>query len=241
MRTSLIVRAAASAAVGALAVVGSSTAAWAATAGATPTATTVPHRFPTSLSIRAAKSTIHPGTTDVVSGVLLSGRDPLAKETVELLGRTAGHAFSLDATSITGPKGGVSFTVKPAQTKQFELVFPGSSTFLPSHSGVVTIVVGWPTSLSIRAAKSTIFLGSTDVVSGVLLSGPYPLPRETIDLFGRTAGHPFSLDATSVTGPKGGVSFTVKPAQTKQFELVFPGSSTFLPSHSGVVTIVVIK
>jgi hypothetical protein len=241
MRTPPLVRVAAAAAAGMLALVGAATAAYAAAPTFSSTArTVVPLRFSTSLSIRAAHSTIHPGAPDVLSGVLLSGRDPLAKEIVELFGRAPGQAFSLDAVSVTGRLGSVSFTVKPAVTKQFKLAFPGSSTFRPSHSGVVTITVVGSTSLSIRAAKSTIHQGATDTVSGTLLSGKYGLPGETVDLFGRGAGPDFSLDAVGRTGAHGTVYFIVQPGATKHFKLVFPGSSSFLPSHSGVVTIVVV-
>jgi len=130
MRISLLTRAAAItaiAATSALAVTG------------TADAASTPSR--TSLSIRASASTIKPGKTAVVSGVLKQGNSNLAREVVYLDGAAPGKKFVVVGKSVTSKKGAVAFTVRPKSTERYELVFKGTSKLAASHSGVVTIKV----------------------------------------------------------------------------------------------------
>ena len=130
MRISLLTRAAAITAIAttsALAVTGTADAASAASR--------------TSLSIRASASTIKPGKSAVVSGVLKQGTKDLAGEVVFLDGAAPGKKFVVVATSVTNKNGAVAFTVRPRTTQRYDLVFKGTSKLAASHSGVVTIKV----------------------------------------------------------------------------------------------------
>lgn len=239
MRKSLIARAAATA-TGAIALAGLAPVAAATAATTTSPTTTITPRHSTSLSIRASRYRIHPGASVVVGGTLRSGRNALPGETITLEDRSMGGKFAVDATSVTNAQGRVGFTVTPDQWKQYKLVFTGSSTLRGTHSGVVTVRVSrFPTSLSIREAKTKISVGGTDTISGVLLSGRDPLAREQVELLRRVDGGKWNLANAGFTGPNGGISFVVKPGRSKHFMLEFFGSSTFAPTHSGVVTVVI--
>ena len=95
----------------------------------------------TSLSIRASTSTIKPGKTAVVSGVLKQGNTDLAHEVVYLDHAAPGKKFAVAGESVTNKKGAVAFTVRPKSTERYELVFKGTSKLAASHSGIVTIKV----------------------------------------------------------------------------------------------------
>jgi hypothetical protein len=129
MRISLLARTAVVVTLGATTLVGASTPAFAAT------------KRPTTLSIHAAKATIVKGHRDEITGVLLSGRTPEAKKKVELEGRVPGHPYKVLSQHMTGSKGKVNFDVKPPKTKQFKLVFAGTSTLKASQSSAVTVKV----------------------------------------------------------------------------------------------------
>jgi hypothetical protein len=94
----------------------------------------------TTLSIVEQRSTITRGQKDTVSGTLLAGKKPAAKEIV-LLDRVVGHKLIRVNVELTSKTGSVSFVVKPTATTKYELVFSGTNKLAASHSGVVTTVV----------------------------------------------------------------------------------------------------
>jgi hypothetical protein len=95
------------------------------------------------------------------------------------------------------------------------------------------------TTLSIVESRSVIKVGQTAVVSGRLAHAGIGLGGETVYL-DKWIGATLVLVRTGVTGPAGGVAFTVKPGVTSRFALIFKGTATLAPSHSGVVTLKVI-
>jgi hypothetical protein len=97
-------------------------------------------RVHTTLSIVESRNVIKAGQHDVISGRLASRGIGLGKHVV-YLDRLVGKTFVAVQAEITGPKGGVSFTVRPSVTARYELVYRGNSTFAPTHSGVVTVKV----------------------------------------------------------------------------------------------------
>jgi hypothetical protein len=212
------------------------------TAGAAG-ATTKTH---TTLSIVAARSTIIAGQTDTISGTLRAAdKSSTVKKTVELKRWNPSlKKWVLRQANLTGKNGWVRFTVKPSVTSRFELVFPGTRTLAASHSGVVTIHVlpaKTATQLSIAATPSTITVGSTTKISGVLTAGTTPLPKRLVYLYrwNATTKH-WDKVSVNVTGPKGGVSFTRKPpVGSVTFELVFFGSPKLAAAHSAPVTVTV--
>jgi hypothetical protein len=212
------------------------------TAGAAG-ATTKTH---TTLSIVAGRSTITAGQTDTVSGTLRAAdKSSTAKKTVELKRYNVKlKKWVLEKANLTGKNGWVRFTVKPSVTSRFELVFPGTKTLAASHSGVVTIHVRpakTATQLTIAANPSTITVGSTTTISGVLTAGTTALPKRLVYLYrwNATTKH-WDKVSVNVTGPKGGVSFIRKPpVGSVTFELVFFGSPKLAAAHSAPVTVTV--
>lgn len=102
---------------------------------------------PTSLTLKAAKSTVAPKQKDTLTGLLKSGTHVLAGESVKLEKRAAGaKSFSLVTTKTTDSKGKVVLTVVPGskkgQKEQYELIFAGNKTYKGSHSSIITITVG---------------------------------------------------------------------------------------------------
>ncbi len=234
MRTSLT-RAAAGAAVAAATVL-----ALAGPAYATPTPASA--RAHTTLSIVESKSVIKDGQTAVVRGRLAHGKTGEGAETV-YLDHWAGKTLVLVRTGLTNASGVVAFTVEPGVTSRYELVFKGTTTLAPSHSGVVTLkvipAVREHTTLSIVESKSVIKDGQTAVVRGTLAHGKTGLGGQTVYLE-HWVGKTLVLVRTGLTNASGVVAFTVEPGVTSRSELVFKGTAPLAPSHSGVVTLKVV-
>jgi hypothetical protein len=101
-----------------------------------------------------------------------------------------------------------------------------------------------PTKLSIAEAKSGVYRGQKDVISGRLTNlrdSKKGLAHETVYLC-RIQGGKLVKVGSAVTGTAGRVSFTVRPGARTRYELVFPGVPHVLaPSHSRIVTVTVRK
>lgn len=193
-----------------------------------------------SLSIRLFRSSINPGGTDAISGVLKAGGSTLADKTVLLQSR--GHSsdsWSTQASKQTGSHGYVRFLVSPSATRQYRMVFRTTQNIYRAVSAVVTVIVRKPSSLSIRSAADTVAQGQSDTISGVLLGAGQPLADRTVVLYERQAGtSSWTAEATQQTTSNGGISFTVTPPNAKeQYMLVFHTHPYYLPCHSGVVTV----
>jgi len=109
------------------------------TANAAPTHAPAP-RVHTTLSIVESRLRIKAGQRDVIAGRLASRGIGLGKHVV-FLDRWTGKRFVPIRAEITGPKGGVAFSVWPRVTARYELVYRGNAVFAPTHSGVVTVKV----------------------------------------------------------------------------------------------------
>ena len=101
---------------------------------------------PTSLTLKAAKTTVTHNTKTTLTGTLKSGKKLVAGQSVKLEKRAYGtKKFALVGTKTTGTKGTVSFSVVPGtkkgQKEQYEVVFTGTSKYKASHSAVITITV----------------------------------------------------------------------------------------------------
>ena len=97
-------------------------------------------RLHTTLSIVEARSVIKAGQSDTIRGRLAHNGTGLGSEVVDL-DRWNGTRFVAVQAGLTGKAGGVAFTVSPDVTARYELVFLGTSTLAPCHSGVVTVKV----------------------------------------------------------------------------------------------------
>jgi hypothetical protein len=232
MRSS-ITRAAAGAAVAAATVL--------ALAGPASAATANPRIHPT-LSIVESKNVIRAGKTDRISGRLAAHGAGLAGRTV-YLDRVSGGTLTAVQAQVTGPAGGVAFTVSPGVTARFELVFLGGTVYGPTHSGIVTVRVTAPppvrvhTTLSIVESKNVIKPGGTDRISGRLAVRGGPGLAGRVVFLDRVEGGTLVEVQVGTTGPAGGVAFTVTPGVTKRFELVYKGNAAYYPTHSGIVTV----
>jgi hypothetical protein len=134
MRMSLLTRAAAAAAIASTAVL-----AVASTAEAAPVAM---HKSVTALSIRGSMSYIKPSRTVGINGVLMTGNMDLGHKVVYLdAAPAAGGRFTRVGSSKTNAMGWAGFTVKPARTTWYKLVFRGTSRFDASQSAIVIIKV----------------------------------------------------------------------------------------------------
>jgi hypothetical protein len=205
---------------------------------------TTPVKAPTTLSVVAAKAKITVGQKDLLTGTLLTGSKPVVRQVVRLYRLNAKtNKWILAQADVTGKYGHVFFTVRPAFTSTYELVFRGSPRFAASRSNRATVLVlpfRARTSLSISTAEGTITAGQKDVITGTLLTGTKPVFRQVVRLyrFNATAKKWILVEA-HVTGKFGHVFYTVKPAATTSYELVFLGSAHLRPSHSPVATITV--
>lgn len=199
-------------------------------------------RKATTLSIVAARTTITVGQVDTIGGVLKSHRIPLAHRII-MLDRFEGRKWRPIEEKYTGKFGGVDFVVKPAASTAYKLAFPGGPYYDPTHSGAVVIrvkaaVVKSPTALSISVASGSITAGATDTVSGALTADAKSLPERWVWLATVSGGkvHPLRARLTSKAGD---VTFTVKPAATTTYELLYRGSRVLDASASEPLTITV--
>jgi hypothetical protein len=232
MRTSLT-RAVAGAAIAATAVLTA-----VGTAGVAGAAT----KAPTSLTLIDKAAVIKLGQTDLLTGTLQSGSTPLSGQVVALDKAVKGKWVVISA-SHTGGHGHVFFKVQPAVTTSYKLFFFGTTKYSPSSSNTVTVKVVQPvrkaTVLTIGVDHSKITPGEKDSVFGTLSTiSRAPIAGQFVWL-GTFVKGKLVIGIGHLTGKHGGVSFTVSPTATTRYELVYQGSVKYLPSHSGVVTVVV--
>ena len=200
-------------------------------------------RLPTSLSIRSAKAVINPGGKDVISGVLLTRSHPLADRLVILKAKPVdATAWQELATMRTGRHGFVAFTVTPSTRTHYQLVFRGNGSLQPSRSGIVTVNVRMPATLSSAVAAPSINQGSSDTVSGVLSSAAGPAAGRPVVLMAQPSGvSVWQKVASATTASDGSVSFTVTPSTTTRYVLVHHAGYLYTYARSPVVTVTVLK
>jgi hypothetical protein len=193
----------------------------------------------TSLTIAVGQSSIDPGASDTVSGVLSLDGTPLVGDTVNLLGAQRHHKLASVGSMVTGADGSVSFSVTPAANSRYVLVFDKTGADAGARSAVAAIIVRQPSSLSIRArlAKKT----GSEVISGDLRGGGHNLAHRKVTLQDQAVGSDsWTTVATKLTGHAGGVGFTVPaPSASEAYQLVFSGGPLFEGCQSGVVTVTV--
>lgn len=229
MRTSLT-RALAGTAIAAAAVL---------TAAGTASATTP---APTTLSISASAPTITVGQHSQISGTLLSGSTALADRVV-LLDRVVGTKLVFVDARHTNAVGRAVFTVVPKATVTYKLRFRGTAAFAASASATATVTVKplrAHTTLSIVASRARLSAGHTATIGGTLRSGKALIAHRLVWLY-RVVNGKLVGGNGHFTNKSGHVTFTVKPGGTTRYELKFFGGQKYAPTHSGVVTIVVVK
>jgi hypothetical protein len=210
-------------------------------AGAAVSASASP-RAHTSLSIRAATASINPGGGDFISGNLNSPKGHVAGRWIHLLAKPNGSTtWSQLKMHRTAFRGHVGFQVTPTVSTRYRLAFDGNKFQRGSQSGVVSVRVRNTTSLTIAVSATSIAPGASDTVSGVLSLGGTPLAGDTVKLLGRHNPHGFAKLASATTAVDGSVSFTVTPAVTTQYVLVFNKTSTAGYARSAVATVHVLR
>jgi hypothetical protein len=204
----------------------------------------------TSFSIRTAHQAVKPGGADVVSGDLRVGSgQALPGKTATLEARMASDtAFLPIGTAVSGPRGGVSFKITPAETTWYRWVFTGDAADAGSHSGTATVKVRVPThaptrlaaSLSVRVAHPVVDLAGNDTVSGRLTSHHKALRSKVVVLLSRADGATdWSFVRAKQTGRSGGIAFTVHPAASSHYRLLFQGTTNFRAARSAVVHVAI--
>jgi hypothetical protein len=209
-------------------------------------ATTTPAKAPTALSVKVAKGSVVPGGADVISGRLTSagkavpGKVVWLDKVVTVNGKATLVAVDHKVTAPASSKapGAVAFTIHPVRTTAYELVFAGDKALARSRSAAVIVrVAKLPTKLTASASAASIKAGATDTITGTLTLGGKALVKEPVTLFkevtvnGKTK---LVLIATKQTLATGKVTFTVKPAATATYDLIFFGTKTLAGSKATV-------
>jgi hypothetical protein len=199
-------------------------------------------RKATTLSIVTAKTSITVGQVDVVRGVLKSHGHPLPHRVI-VLDRLEAKKWKPVEEKFTGKLGGVDFAIKPVVTSAYKLVWRGGPVYAPTHSAIAVVrvkkvVVKTPTALTETVSSGTITAGATDTVTGVLTADAKALPKHWVWLETLTNGKLHALRAR-LTDKAGDVTFTVKPAVSTTYELVYRGNSVLDPSAGSPLTITV--
>lgn len=204
-------------------------------------ATTVT-KAPTSLSMTASAARVVPGHKDVIDGLLLSGTTPQAAKTVDLYRYDAmTKRWAWVGMSRTDTTGMAAFTIRPARTADYRLVFHGNMALDASHSTTTRIVVARLTTiLSIAESAPSVTAGSPDVISGVLSTGKTAQASRSVWLerYDPMTGN-WAPAAVARTNKAGIVSFAVTPASTTSYRLAFRGTMVLAPSRSLVTAVTV--
>ena len=200
-------------------------------------------RLPTSLSIRSTKAAINPGGKDLVSGVLLTRGRPLADRLVILKSKAVdATTWEELAAKRTGRHGFVAFTVTPSTRTHYQLVFRGNRYLQPSRSGIVTVNVRIPATLTSAVAAGSISPGASDTVSGVLSGSSGPAVGRPVVLLAKPSGvTTWQKIASGTTASDGSVAFTVSPTTTTRYVLVHHAGYLYTFARSPVVTVTVLR
>jgi hypothetical protein len=196
------------------------------------------HKAHTSLSIRAIRGAVNPGGGDVVKGQLQSFDGHNAGRRIVLLARPNGApGFTKVKRHRSGAHGQVAFQVTPSTTTRYQLAFFGNRKQQPSRSGVVTVRVLDTTSLPISVGAGSVDPGESTTVNGVLSLDGTPLAGQTVNLLSAERHNKLAFTASAITGDDGSVSFTVTPAATSHYRLVFKRTATDAGARSAIATI----
>jgi hypothetical protein len=190
-----------------------------------------------SLSIAASDTSIHPGDSDVISGVLTKSGVPQSGDTVYLRAstyRARHHHAHRVGSATTGADGSVHFTVTPKATTRYRLVFRATPATPGARSNAITVHVLRASSLTIGARATR----NGEVVRGALRSGGHGLVGRKVMLQERAVGSDtWTAVATHRTRRHGVVVFRVAaPSVPEEFQLVFAGGRNVDGCQSGVVT-----
>jgi hypothetical protein len=205
-----------------------------------------------SLSVAVAAKSIQPGGSDVVSGVLSKAGVVQPGDTVILRARPNGKWFGHRvASAVTSNDGAVQFTVQPAKSTHYRLVFrvpvatpePATSatstaeTTVAARSAATTVHVVQPSSLSITTKQR--HGAGREVVVGQLRGDGHALAHRRVMLQSQTVGSAaWTTLKTRRTHRNGAVEFRApKGSMAEQFQLVFSGGANYTGSTSGVVTV----
>ena len=96
------------------------------------------------------------------------------------------------------------------------------------------------TTLSIVSYRNVIWAGHKDWVGGALRVRRHGVAKEVVLLDRVVRGRLVPVQV-ELTNKSGWVAFVVRPKVTARYELVFEGTRRLAPTHSGVVTIKVIR
>jgi hypothetical protein len=192
----------------------------------------------TSLPISVGSSSIDPGESTTVDGVLSLDGTPLAGQTVNLRGAERHHKLAYLASAVTASDGSVSFPVTPAATSHYRLVFRRTANYAGARSAIATIHVRMPSSLSIRARQGR---HGNEIISGDLRGSGHGLAHRKVILQDRPSGTTtWSTVRSKLTRRHGLVGFSVRaPKSSEDYQLVFPGGPIHDGCQSGVVTVTV--
>jgi 5-hydroxyisourate hydrolase-like protein (transthyretin family) len=200
----------------------------------------------TALSIRAAQSTIAAGQQDTITGTLTAGGKPAAGKVVELYAYSSRlHKWRPVRIKRTSSSGAVTFTARPARTRQYELVFHGDAALAQVTSSAVTVtatgsVTKRATTLSATATPASVTAGQAVTITGALTAGGKPLAHRLVTLYRYDpAARKWARAAVRLTDAKGQVSFTRKPPASAAFALRYHGGPALTAGHSARVAITV--
>jgi 5-hydroxyisourate hydrolase-like protein (transthyretin family) len=218
----------------------------AATTAPTAALTSSTAKTGTALSIKAAQASVAAGQPDGISGTLTAGGKPAAGKVVELYAYSDRlHKWRPVRVRRTSESGEVTFTGRPAKTRQYELVFHGNQALAPVTSSTVTVtatgsVTKRATALTASSAPARVAAGQPATITGVLTADGKPLAHRVVTLYRYdTAARKWVRVGVRLTDAKGTVAFTRKPAATTIFALRYHGAPTLSAGHSAKVTVTV--
>jgi hypothetical protein len=183
----------------------------------------------------AAPTTINPGESTTVSGLVTYEDAPYVGATVDLLARNPHRhgRFRVIATSTTGALGEVTFVQSPTRSTVYRLLVRHAEGTPPrAVSDNVRVKVTVPSSLSIRGRTTP----DGYAVSGILRGGGGPIPGRVVslELLG-VDGVTWTAVDSGVTRKRGKVQFVEPISEGASYRLSFAGGDRFAPSVSGVV------
>ena len=202
----------------------------------------------TTLTIRALPNTVRQGETVTVSGTLsaVQGGKGIPAQMITLSSSTDGTTFTPFAFVATAQNGTYSLTtlMNTPGRFSFKAAYEGNSTYLGSASYVVAVDVTVPqqkaTTLSIKAAPTSLSLGQTLNVTGTLkeTAGGKSIPDVLIAIQYSRDGGAWTQLGHKITNNTGtySIGHTPSVAGTYTYKALYSGNATYGPSESPSVS-----
>jgi 5-hydroxyisourate hydrolase-like protein (transthyretin family) len=200
---------------------------------------------PTTIRLGARRDAVYANGYDVLRGRLLSDGTAVNGRKVVITRATASTGTYVPVTTATTDDGGnFRVRVRVPDTGKYRASFAGDALYLGSSAPHVRVTVTPPAATRLLLAAGSpdsfrINAGHSRRLSGILQDGlGNGLSGRTVEVWRRTiGGSTWHQMATVSTQQSGSWRFTVAPKRSSAYRCVFPGTSRYARSTTGLIRI----